>query len=70
MAADGNGNSGSLAQFERRIRKERGGIKGSKLQVDISSGLCLKVHRPCGRKTHVNTFLTAPPSVFTVQLSK
>lgn len=25
--------------------------------------------RPCGRKTHINTFLTAPPLVFTVQLS-
>lgn len=39
MEADGNGNSGRLAQFERRIREERG-IKGSKLQVEISTGLC------------------------------
>lgn len=72
MEADGNGNSGRLARFERRIRAERGGSKVSKLQVEISTGLRPKVHRPCGAKTHThtNTFLTAPSAlVFTVQLS-
>lgn len=53
--------------------EKRGGIKGSKLQVEISTGLCPKIHRPCGGKTHMhthaNTFLTAPQLVFTVQLS-
>lgn len=57
MAADGNGKSGGLAQFERRMRTERDGIRGSLWQVDISTGLVVE-------KTH-----TVPPLVFTVQLS-
>lgn len=55
MAADERGNGGILAQFERSVKKGRGGINGSKLQEEFSTGLCLKVHRPCGGETHVHT---------------
>lgn len=51
--------------------EKRGGIKGSKLKVEISIGACLQDHGHCGANTHTrtNTFLTVPPLVCTVQLS-
>lgn len=57
MEADGNGKSGGLARFERRILEERG-IKGSKLQVEISTRLRPQV--PCvsvGTDTHTHTLM-------------
>lgn len=52
--------------------EKRGGIKGSKLQVEISIGLCPQVHESHGAKTETQTNTCTPdcsPLVCTVQLS-
>lgn len=58
MEADGNGNSGGLAPFERRIREERWDQRFKAAGRDLNRVLSAGPQAPWCNSTHANAFLT------------